>query len=85
MEKQTFISISCERNAGVLQNTKQILISSSIIKNANIGIIPVLLYLLVLALCLAKKKSDSPEVSFSCLRITVSAEHSYTQIDKDVP
>lgn len=55
-------------------------------KKASIGIIPVLLYPAISALYLAIKKSDSPEVSFSCyLKITISSEHSYTQIDKDEP
>lgn len=45
-----------------------------------------LLYPVVLALYLAIKKSNSSKVSLSyCLRITICTEHSYTQIDKDVP
>lgn len=52
---------------------------------ASIGIIPVWLYPSVLALYLAIKESDSLEVSFSYyLRIPISTEDSYTQIDKDV-
>lgn len=53
---------------------------------ASIGIIPVWLYPSVLALCLAIKESNSLEVSFSYyLRIPISTENSWTQIDKDVP
>lgn len=55
-------------------------------KNANIGIIPVLLYPALLALYFGIKKSQNLEVPFSyCLRVTISTEYSYTQIDKEVP
>ena len=53
--KQIFIGILFERNAGVLQNNKKVLIFSSIKKNANLGIKPALLYFVALALYLVIK------------------------------
>lgn len=83
--KSTVIGIFCERNIGVLQNTKQVLISSSIMNKVSIGIITVWLYPSVLALYLAIKESASLEVSLSYyLRIPISTEDSYTQIYKAV-